>query len=148
MAATPQQTKDSNQRTKLMKYLTSGISANGFPITEDTLVKHWPVFLDLHFKLPFPGRAVASLDVEYMLEHKVVGITEGRKRRNFQDAPGAASSTDGPVATPRKLSDLELSAIGAWLEKHRAETPSGAAEIRATEVFYARRLQWSGAVSP
>jgi hypothetical protein len=42
---------------------------------------------------------------------------------------GAGSSADAP----RVLNDVELRAIGVWLEQQQASTPTSAVELRATE---------------
>jgi hypothetical protein len=122
------------QRGHLRRQLCSGSTHKGHLVPLEKLVELWPQFLDLHITGVRPGRAVALLDVEHMLRTRVIAITSGAMDR----APGES-------ATPRELNDAEVAAIEAWLAKYRAETPYGAAEIRATEVFfcYARRLQWS-----
>jgi hypothetical protein len=58
-----------------------------------------------------------------MMEHRRVRVTLDPTRDQ------SASSTD----ESRELTDAEVAAIGAWLEGHRANTPSSAAELRATE---------------
>ena len=76
-----------------------------------------------------------------MLETGVIHITEGMYAAVTANVSAASAST-GPPA-PRALSEAEVAAIRAWFEAYHTDMPAAAAEIRATEVFYARRLQWS-----
>jgi hypothetical protein len=118
MASAPKDTKFERAHTR--QVLLRGKSAKGFDVSDEKLCEKWGPFLDYHISSVRPGRAIALLDVNYMLETHNVRITGGN---------GEAASTDGV----RKLSDAEVAAIGAWRESHHANTPSGAAELRATE---------------
>ena len=131
MTSTPKDSKFERAHTR--KVLRTGVSAKGFAVPDETLCGKWGPFLDSHLRSVRPGRATALLDVKWMLDTHNVRITSGA-------IGDAASSTD----EPRRLSEAEVRVIGEWLEMHRAETPAGATELRATEVFFMpRRLQWS-----
>jgi len=140
-------------RIRTRQQLLSGISRDRVPLTDAKLVELWGTFLPLHVESVRPGRAVALQDAKFMIDSGVVRITEGLHASRAADtahdsAAAADDSADDSATEARSLSPAEVRAIGSWLEKHRAETPAAASELRATEVFYARRLQWSGAVSP
>jgi hypothetical protein len=117
MASAPNQL-----RARLRRQLEGGKSEKGHELSDDKKFELWGQFLDLHVASARPGRAIAVRDVEHMIQFHVVRLSSGY---NGESAPSA----------PRSLSPAELRAIGEWLAKHRADTPSGAADIRATEVF-------------
>jgi hypothetical protein len=93
----------------------------------------------MHVASSRPGRAVALCDITWMLEHQRFRITSGNMAAPSPDSAAASAAGDSAAAAadsgPRALSPAELRAIENWLAVHRAETPSGAAEIRAAEVF-------------
>jgi hypothetical protein len=120
--STKEASKANCERTYLRSRLLTGTTVKGAPLTEDKCVELWPRLLDLHIKSARPGRAVALLDVQRMMDSGTAHISLGVKETAPPD--------------PRVLSELEKRVIGEWLEKYRAETPSGASEIRATEVLF------------
>jgi hypothetical protein len=107
-------------RQRLRPQLECGTSERGLELPDGKKVELWGTFLGLHATSARPGRAVAVLDVEHMLQYHKVRITAGR-------AGESASSA------PRSLSPAEIHAISEWFEKYKASTPSGSAELRATE---------------
>ena len=106
-------------RARLRRQLEGGASERGGALSDAKLVSIWEEFLPLHIGGARPGRAIALLDVQRMLE----------SRRDFITSMGSAPSN------PRELSEAEVRTISDWLAKHRAETPAAASELRATEVF-------------
>jgi hypothetical protein len=120
--ATKDARKSNSERTYLRTQLMSGKSIKGTDLSDARLAELWPKLLDLQITSVRPGRAVALLDIEYMTEHRHFRVT-------LDAARNSGSSTDAP----RGLGDAEVAAIGTWLEKHRADTPAGAVELRATE---------------
>jgi hypothetical protein len=108
-------------RGRVRRQLSSGLSERGLPLPVEKTAELWTVLLDLHVQGSRPGRAVALLDARHMMSEQVFRVTECLS--------GAGSSAD----TPRALHDVELRAIGAWLEQQQSSTPMSAVELRATE---------------
>jgi hypothetical protein len=91
------------------------------------LAQFWGSFLDLHVKLPTPGRAVALRDVAFMMEHGRVLIT----------ASGGADPSE-----PRELTTEEIQAIGKWKEVSKAAVPSGEAGVRDVKALLAAQAEF------
>ena len=119
-------TKVLRRRAHLRQQLTTGATPKGNALSAEKLAELWPEMLDLHIRSERPGRAAALLDVQHMMETGNMRITTGAMESASASVPAA----------PRKLAEVELSTLETWLAKYRAETPSGAAEIRATEVLF------------
>jgi hypothetical protein len=117
MSITEQQKQQ--RRGYLRRQLMSGTSSHA------SLCTMWPEFLDLHISAARPGRAVALLDVQYMVENRRIRVTSG----NADSGAAAASSSDGP----RELHEAEVASITAWLDAYRAAVPAASADLRATE---------------
>jgi hypothetical protein len=83
------------------------MSEKGHPLSESKLAQLWEELLQLHMSSPRPGRAAATCDVTYMMEHGKFRITVL--------GTNSASSADGPRAA-RELGALERTAIQGWCD--------------------------------
>jgi hypothetical protein len=97
-------------------------------LSDDKKVELWGTFLPLHAASTRPGRAVALLDVEHMLQCGTFRISAGRAG---ESAP----------SVPRSLSPAELTAIGAWHEAYVASQPADAAPLRDVEQSLAAQAE-------
>jgi hypothetical protein len=112
------------ERAHTRKVLLEGKSLKGFDMPDERLCEKWVPFLDYHISSERPGRAIALLDANCMLETHKVRITSG------------GNGEKAAPSSPRDLSDAEVCTIGTWLEQHRASTPTNVAELRATEELW------------
>jgi hypothetical protein len=117
------QSKDWQKRAHLRQQVSTGKSLKGFDLLPEKLSELWPTFLDLHLQSTRPGRAVALLDVAFMLEHGLFRVTDG--------SSGASASTDSLAS--RALFPAELAAIGAWHEGYVASQPAASQPLQEVE---------------
>jgi hypothetical protein len=114
--------KEVSRRSHIRKWLLDGVSSKGYELTPAKLVDLWPEMLNLHVKSERPGRAIALLDARFMVDTGRVRITAGTER---------ASASNPPES--RKLDEVELGAIRAWLEQYQSSASSSDTAVRASE---------------
>jgi hypothetical protein len=106
--------------------LLSDKTEKGHPLDDDRKKAMWTELLDLHVKLPIPGRAVALRDTAFMLEHGSIRIT-------------CRGGSDG--SEPRELTADEIRVIAGWKEAYEAAVPSGEAGLREVEASLAAQAE-------
>ncbi len=92
--------EDTRTRATLRLQLLSGKSVKDSDLSSDWLAEKWPVLLAAHLALPTPGRAVATADARYMIEHGVARISVDKGSKAHE---------------PRKMARREVAAVKAWL---------------------------------
>jgi hypothetical protein len=124
--------KDAALRTRLRGQLVSGCTEHGGrALSQNKLVEFWGTLLDLHVKLPTPGRAAALRDVAFMLEHGTVRIT----------SHGGSAPSE-----PKKLSAEEMSKIEEWKSVYEAAVPAGEDAMRGVDASLAAQAEHNAGV--